>query len=87
MFERDNVPGGNWHYSSEAPVNAPIPNIDPYAADFQPHFPPKDVELPYEMEFDGLDPEAVTEMKKQHRAPKPIWHSLTATGPKVCFTI
>ncbi|KAG6825284.1 hypothetical protein H0H92_004159 [Tricholoma furcatifolium] len=46
LFERDYVPGGNWHYTDEAPVDAPIPNIDTSVADFTPSLPPKGAALP-----------------------------------------
>ncbi|KAJ3773442.1 FAD/NAD(P)-binding domain-containing protein [Lentinula raphanica] len=82
MFERDSVPGGNWHYTDEVPLNAPFPNIDPSEADFRPHLPPAHVDLPYEEEFAELEPSAVSEARRAHRAPKPIWHSLTSTAPK-----
>ncbi|KAJ3796860.1 hypothetical protein GGU11DRAFT_111910 [Lentinula aff. detonsa] len=82
IFERDSVPGGNWHYTDEVPLNAPVPNLDLSEADFQPHLPPENVVLPYEESFVGLEPSAVSEARRAHRAPKPIWHSLTSTAPK-----
>ncbi|KAJ3997739.1 hypothetical protein F5050DRAFT_1568782 [Lentinula boryana] len=83
IFERDSVPGGNWHYTDEVPLNAPVPNLDLSEADFQPHLPPENVALPYEESFVGLEPSAVSEARRAHRAPKPIWHSLTSTAPKL----
>lgn len=87
IFERDSVPGGNWHYTDEVPQNAPVPNLDPSEADFRPHIPPSDVLLPYEENFVGIEPGKVLNARREHRAPKPIWHSLTSTAPKVCKLI
>ncbi|GAW03708.1 dimethylaniline monooxygenase [Lentinula edodes] len=82
IFERDSVPGGNWHYTDEVPQNAPVPNLDPSEADFRPHIPPSDVLLPYEENFVGIEPGKMLNARREHRAPKPIWHSLTSTAPK-----
>ncbi|KAJ4480846.1 hypothetical protein J3R30DRAFT_3403155 [Lentinula aciculospora] len=83
LFERDNVPGGNWHYTEdEVPPDAPIPNVPTTEADFQPHLPPENTRLPYEEIFDSVEREQVFKVKIDHRAPKPIWDKLTATGPK-----
>ncbi|KAF9078556.1 FAD/NAD(P)-binding domain-containing protein [Rhodocollybia butyracea] len=82
IFERDSVPGGNWHYTDETPLHAPVPNLDISEADFRPHLPPDDIQLPYEQTFDDLEPKVVEELRRDHRAPTPIWSSLTSTGPK-----
>ncbi|KAF9078557.1 hypothetical protein BDP27DRAFT_1206950 [Rhodocollybia butyracea] len=83
IFERDSVSGGNWHYTDETPLHSPVPNLDISEADFRPHLPPDDIQLPYEQIFDDLEPKVVEELRKDHRAPTPIWSSLTSTGPKV----
>lgn len=83
IFERDSVPGGNWHYSEEIPLDAPVPNLKPPEADFRPHLPPENVLLPYEEDFDNVDPREVAEMKRGQSAPSPIWDSLGSTGPRV----
>ncbi|KAJ4480860.1 hypothetical protein J3R30DRAFT_3461923 [Lentinula aciculospora] len=82
VFERDSVPGGNWHYTDEVPLNAPVPNLDPIEADFRPHLPPENVDFPYEQNFVRIQPGVMEEARREHRAPKPIWHSLTSTAPK-----
>ncbi|KAH9942798.1 hypothetical protein B0H21DRAFT_695998 [Amylocystis lapponica] len=77
VFERDDVPGGNWHYTEETPVDAPIPNADIAVGDYVPSYPPPDVQLPYTEEIHG----AAAEHRRQHRAPKPVWDSLTLNAP------
>ena len=78
MFERDNVPGGNWHYTEEVPLNAPVPNAPTPIGDFVPSLPPANIDLPFSQEFEDDG-----EIWREHRAPKPIWESLTCTMPSV----
>ncbi|KAE9385563.1 hypothetical protein BT96DRAFT_1026551 [Gymnopus androsaceus JB14] len=54
----------------------------PPEADFRPHLPPENVLLPYEEDFDNVDPREVAEMKRGQSAPSPIWDSLGSTGPR-----
>ncbi|KAG6840677.1 hypothetical protein C0991_005138 [Blastosporella zonata] len=54
LFERDNTPGGNWHYTDEIPLDAPIPNDDISVADFTPSLPPQGAKLPYEEVYHEL---------------------------------
>ncbi|KAJ7083602.1 hypothetical protein B0H15DRAFT_850102 [Mycena belliarum] len=76
VFERDDVPGGNWHYTEEAPVDAPIPNADPSIGDFIPSLPPPGTPLPVEKYFsDG------GAQRREHRGPKPVWESLESNAP------
>ncbi|KAN0088857.1 hypothetical protein V8E55_005914 [Tylopilus felleus] len=76
VFERDSVPGGNWHYTEEVPLDAPVPNAPCSVGDFVPSLLPEDVDLPHSEEFknDG-------EIWRNHRGPKPIWESLTTNLP------
>ncbi|KAF5309561.1 hypothetical protein D9619_012417 [Psilocybe cf. subviscida] len=81
LFERDTVPGGNWHYTDEVPVNTSFPsNPNVAVGDFTPSLPPKGVKYPYvEVYHDGVAENAVR--RRAHRAPKPIWESLTSNAP------
>ncbi|KAH9942804.1 hypothetical protein B0H21DRAFT_513589 [Amylocystis lapponica] len=79
MFERDDVPGGNWHYTEETPVDAPIPNADVSVGDYTPSRPPAGVQLPYTEEYHG----SVAEHRRQHRGPKPVWETLHSSAPAV----
>jgi len=83
MFERDSVPGGNWHYTDETPVDAPIPNADVAVGDYMPSLPPGGVELPYSEEYldDDSDRNSYFDRRREHRGPKPIWKSLTSNVP------
>lgn len=81
LFERDSVPSGNWHYTDETPVDAPIPNADISVGDFAPSLPPKGVELPYEEVYYGKES---AELLRVHRGPKPIWKTLHSNAPAVC---
>ncbi|KAF8553187.1 FAD/NAD(P)-binding domain-containing protein [Imleria badia] len=77
IFERDSVPGGNWHYTEETPPDAPVPNAPTYLADFVPSFPPAGVDLPYTEVIEDKD----GEVWRDHRGPKPIWKSLMLNAP------
>jgi hypothetical protein len=80
-FERDNVPGGNWHYTDEAPVDAPVPNRDIATGDYIPSLPPKGAEFPYVEVYHGAKQNAYR--ARVHRGPKPIWYTLTSNAPAV----
>ncbi|KAJ7575403.1 FAD/NAD(P)-binding domain-containing protein [Mycena floridula] len=76
LFERDNVPGGNWHYTEGIPTDAPVPNSDPAVGDYKPDLPPS---LPYDEEYeDGV---VVRRKLEEHRGPKPVWASLKSNAP------
>ncbi|KAH0836316.1 hypothetical protein J3R83DRAFT_7865 [Lanmaoa asiatica] len=76
IFERDNVPGGNWHYTEEIPLDAPVPNAPPAIGDFVPSLPPASVSLPYSEEFEDDG-----NIQRGHRNPKPLWESLSSNAP------
>jgi cation diffusion facilitator CzcD-associated flavoprotein CzcO len=80
IFERDSVPGGNWHYTEEVPLDAPVPNAPTPISDFVPSLPPAGVELPYSEVFENDG-----KIQRDHRGPKPIWESLTSNAPSVCW--
>ncbi len=83
VFERDNLPGGNWHYTEEIPLDAPVPNADIVVADYEPSLPPDGVELPYtEVQRDRA--QAAFD-RRAHRSPKPVWYSLKTNAPAVRF--
>ncbi|KAJ7468945.1 hypothetical protein B0H11DRAFT_1395491 [Mycena galericulata] len=82
IFERDAVPGGNWHYTDETPLPAPIPNVDPKIADYEPSVPPSGIPLPIERwNADHNDSITTAERWRRHRAPHAIWKSLTSNVP------
>ena len=81
MFERDNSPGGNWHYTDETPLNCPVPNADIAVGDFTPSLPPEGAKLPYIEVYQNE--EIAEEIRRAHRAPKPIWASLKSNTPAV----
>ncbi|KAF8556439.1 FAD/NAD(P)-binding domain-containing protein [Imleria badia] len=76
IFERDSVPGGNWHYTDEVPLDAPVPNAPCPIADFVPSVLPASVDLPHSEEFEDDG-----NIWRDHRGPKPIWESLTCNAP------
>ncbi|KAJ7664682.1 hypothetical protein B0H17DRAFT_1211229 [Mycena rosella] len=79
IFERDAVPGGNWHYTDETPVPPPVPNQDPKIADYEPSLPPL---LPFERLYDDHnDSTTAAERWRRHRAPHAVWKSLTSNVP------
>ncbi|KAF9043300.1 hypothetical protein BJ165DRAFT_1405635 [Panaeolus papilionaceus] len=79
LYERDNSPGGNWHYSDEVPLDAPFPNADAVIGDYTPSLPPKGVKLPYTEEYTNSAKSQL--LQRSHRAPKPIWKSLASNAP------
>ncbi|KAF8553185.1 FAD/NAD(P)-binding domain-containing protein [Imleria badia] len=81
VFERDSVPGGNWHYTEEIPSDAPVPNAPTSLADFVPSLPPAGVDLPYTEVIEDED----GKVWRDHRGPKPIWESLTSNTPSVAI--
>ncbi|KAJ7717985.1 hypothetical protein B0H16DRAFT_1897773 [Mycena metata] len=76
VFERDDVPGGNWHYTEQTPLNAPIPNADPSVGDFVPSVPPRGTSLPAEKHYSEWEA-----LWREHRGPKPVWESLESNAP------
>jgi len=83
LFERDTIAGGNWHYTDEVPLNTSIPsNPNVAVGDFAPSLPPKGVKYPYVKVYHGVAENDVR--RRAHRAPKPIWESLTSNAPAVC---
>ncbi|KAH8108051.1 hypothetical protein BXZ70DRAFT_903434 [Cristinia sonorae] len=83
LFERDDSPSGNWHYTDEVPVDAPIPNSDISVGDYEPDLPPKGVQLPYTVEYTGgkRSQEEIEYRRREHRAPKPVWKTLSSNAP------
>ncbi len=86
LFERDDLPGGNWHYSEEVPPDAPVPNADPAVGDFIPSLPPKGTNLPYTEEYVDEDVTVLLDRRRNHREPKPVWASLKSNAPSVSST-
>lgn len=82
VYERDSVPGGNWHYTDEAPLDAPVPNAPIAVGDYTPSLPSDGVAFPYSSEKAGSESENA-ELRRAHRAPKPIWASLRSNAPAV----
>lgn len=84
LFERDNVPGGNWHFTDEAPAGVSIPNANLLVADFEPSLPSPGEKLPYEEHYYG---EESRTKRRDLRGPKPIWKSLTSNVPAVRWVV
>ncbi|RDB31080.1 Flavin-containing monooxygenase ustF2 [Hypsizygus marmoreus] len=78
LFERDDVPGGNWHYTEETADDAPIPSVDISVGDYVPSLPPKGAKLPYEKAYHGQES---ADLLRRHRGPKPIWATLHSNAP------
>ncbi|KAK7049894.1 hypothetical protein VNI00_005324 [Paramarasmius palmivorus] len=81
VFERDSVPGGNWRYTEEVALDAPIPNAPPAVADFAPSLPPDHADLPYERVHRGVSEEELARVKRDHILPRPLWDSLKSNAP------
>ncbi|KAJ7724717.1 FAD/NAD(P)-binding domain-containing protein [Mycena maculata] len=77
VFEWDDMPGGNWHYSDETPLDAPILNVDLAVGDFVLSLPPRCATLPVTEHYDS----GWEARWREHRAPKPIWESLESVDP------
>ncbi|EIW77431.1 FAD/NAD(P)-binding domain-containing protein [Coniophora puteana RWD-64-598 SS2] len=78
VFERDNVPGGNWHYTEDPPRDAPVPNAPVSLADFVPSLPPPGVVLPYSEIYENGEGE---DEWRYFRGPSPVWESLKSNAP------
>ena len=78
IFKQESIPGGNWHYTEEIPLNAPVPNVLTPISDFVPSLPPDNVDLPYSEEFEDDG-----DIQRAHRGPKPVYESLTTNVPSV----
>ncbi|EIW77433.1 FAD/NAD(P)-binding domain-containing protein [Coniophora puteana RWD-64-598 SS2] len=83
VFERDDVPGGNWHYTDDTAPDAPVPNAPVPLADYVPSLPPPGVDLPYSVEYEegnahGGEGE---EEWRYFRGPSPVWESLKSNAP------
>jgi len=79
IYERDNAPGGNWHYTEETPVDTPMPSSSEVSkGDYEPWLPPKGHSSGYSQIFSG---EEANTVRRSHRAPKPVWKSLTSNAP------
>ena len=81
VFERDYVPGGNWHYTDETAEDAPVPNRNIATGDYVPSLPPKDASFPYVEKYRDVEENVLR--KRDHRGPKPVWESLTSNAPAV----
>uniref|UniRef100_A0A0W0EY60 FAD/NAD(P)-binding domain-containing protein n=1 Tax=Moniliophthora roreri TaxID=221103 RepID=A0A0W0EY60_MONRR len=81
VFERDSIPGGNWRYTEEVALDAPIPNAPPVVADFEPSLPPDNVNLPYEKVHKGVPEEELARIRRDHYLPRPLWSSLKSNAP------
>ena len=82
LYERDSVAGGNWHYTEEAPLDAPIPNAPIAVGDYEPSLPREGVTFPYTREW-KTDEKTASFYRRAHRGPKPIWASLKSNAPAV----
>ncbi|KZP31937.1 FAD/NAD(P)-binding domain-containing protein [Athelia psychrophila] len=80
VFERDSKPGGNWHYTEESPLPAPIPNADIAEGDYIPSFPPRGAPSPFTEKYTENATE-FAERQREHRQPKPVWNSLKSNAP------
>ncbi|KAH8813812.1 hypothetical protein DL96DRAFT_1625447 [Flagelloscypha sp. PMI_526] len=86
IFERDDLPGGNWHYTDETPVSVPIHNgvlPDWWKSDYEPTKPPH---VPFTIVHrvgsnDTSGHERLEWERRVHRAPTPVWASLEANTP------
>ncbi|KAJ7711256.1 hypothetical protein B0H16DRAFT_1629040 [Mycena metata] len=82
IFERDAVPGGNWYYTDETAVEAPIPNVDPSIGDYAPTLPPPGSTMPHQQIYiDHEGSMSTAERWRRHRHPRSLWKSLTSNVP------
>jgi cation diffusion facilitator CzcD-associated flavoprotein CzcO len=85
LFDRDEVPGGTWHYSDRIPLRAHYSNVSIERAEYTPDLPPVDVELPYEDVYENNPTHGPTleDRLREHRAQKAVWESLHSNAPSV----
>ncbi|KAF8589228.1 FAD/NAD(P)-binding domain-containing protein [Ramaria rubella] len=79
LFERDTVPGGNWRYTDETPIDVDYSDKPLPIAGYQPDIPPV---LPFSKTFkDGEGGYSLSNRFKEHWLPRPIWNSLSTNSP------
>nr|XP_019009539.1 uncharacterized protein I206_06188 [Kwoniella pini CBS 10737]OCF48320.1 hypothetical protein I206_06188 [Kwoniella pini CBS 10737] len=85
IFERDDSPGGNWHYSDEIPKSIPIELGQTeywWKGDFIPNIPNN---IPshkvYKVESNQTFENELENQRILHRQPKPLWKTLRANTP------
>ncbi|WWC66071.1 uncharacterized protein I303_108693 [Kwoniella dejecticola CBS 10117] len=85
IFERDDAPGGNWHYSDETPQSIPIELGDTpewWKGDFVPHLPEHyPFRKQYRVSSNETSKEELEKARISHRQPKPLWKTLRANTP------
>ncbi|KAH8813506.1 FAD/NAD(P)-binding domain-containing protein [Flagelloscypha sp. PMI_526] len=85
VFERDNMPGGNWHYTEETPVSTSVHNqtSDWWTGDYDPTHPPLvPSNITHRVGKDGSPSKETLEWERLvHRSPTPVWASLEANTP------
>ncbi|KAF8589238.1 FAD/NAD(P)-binding domain-containing protein [Ramaria rubella] len=79
LFERDTVPGGNWRYSDETPLDLDYPDKPLPIASYTPDIPPV---LPFSKIFrEGDDGISLSHRYRDHWLPRPIWKGMTTISP------
>ncbi|WVQ95878.1 hypothetical protein IAU59_002977 [Kwoniella sp. CBS 9459] len=80
VFERDDNPGGNWHYTSEIPLSVPLSMLDSdewWNADYTPVVPEEN--MPLNLTYvvgENMTQAEADEKRRKFRVPKPLWKSL-----------
>ncbi|KAF8589628.1 FAD/NAD(P)-binding domain-containing protein [Ramaria rubella] len=79
LFERDTVPGGNWRYTDETPVDLDYPDKPLSIASYTPDIPPV---LPFSKIFrEGDDGISLSHRYRDHWLPRPTWKGTTTLHP------
>ncbi|ORY23681.1 hypothetical protein BCR39DRAFT_566786 [Naematelia encephala] len=85
IFERDDAPGGNWHYTPERASDVPISmgnTSDWWKTDYVPRIP---AQVPHHQIHKAGTNESIKQVLKRerlnHRQPKPLWETLRANTP------
>ncbi|OCF34401.1 hypothetical protein I316_03915 [Kwoniella heveanensis BCC8398] len=86
IFERDDAPGGNWHYTSETPRSVPLSLLESdkwWEADYTPIIP-ESQDLSKEITYavgENMTADEAVERYREFRLPKPIWKSMRTNSP------
>ena len=90
MFECDDAPGGNWHYSDETPDSVPIVDHleeDWWKGDYTANMPTTFPSTTTYTDVNAELREKLESHRKSQREPKPVWKSLNANDHSVWMQV
>ncbi|KAF8589229.1 FAD/NAD(P)-binding domain-containing protein [Ramaria rubella] len=85
LFERDVVPGGNWRYTDETPLDVDYPDKPLPMAAYTPDIPSV---LPFSKTFtDGDEGVSLSDRYREHWLPRPVWNTMKSITASVITSL